>query len=84
MDDGGWGETYMVSSVLLIVHMTSTLMACITSQSCVSGEYTQHSQSQVVQTSWVILALIYAQFPNKTVIRKGVELIMKRQQKVSE
>ena len=31
-------------------------------------------------TSWAILALIYARYPEKEVIRHGVELIMGRQQ----
>jgi hypothetical protein len=52
-------------------------------QSCVSGKYSQHEKSQVVQTAWAVLALIYAKYPNKKVIRQAVELIMSRQQPVS-
>lgn len=39
--------------------------------------------SQVVQTSWAVLALMYARYPDKQVIRRGCELIMSRQQAVS-
>ncbi|ODO05233.1 lanosterol synthase [Cryptococcus wingfieldii CBS 7118] len=52
-----------------------------TYMSCVTGEYTQHERSQVVQTAWAILALVYGQCPDKTVIEKATRLIMSRQQK---
>jgi lanosterol synthase len=52
-------------------------------QSCVSGEYSQHEQSQVVQTAWTVLSLIYAQHPDKQVVRRAVDLIMSRQLPVS-
>lgn len=42
-------------------------------------EYAQHPQSQIVQTAWAILALIYAKYPKKEVIEQGVRLIMSRQ-----
>jgi lanosterol synthase len=44
-------------------------------------EYCQHEMSQVVMTSWALLALIYAKFPERSVIERGVRLIMSRQQK---
>ncbi|RXK41597.1 lanosterol synthase [Tremella mesenterica] len=50
-----------------------------TYMSCVTEKYSQHDQSQVVQTAWAILALIYAQYPVKDVIRQAVQLIMSRQ-----
>jgi lanosterol synthase len=43
-------------------------------------EYAQHEQSQVVMTSWAILALIYGQSPDHAAIRRGCALIMSRQQ----
>jgi lanosterol synthase len=42
-------------------------------------EYVQHETSQVVMTSWALLALIYSQYPHKDKIKHGVELIMSRQ-----
>ncbi|WWD18426.1 hypothetical protein CI109_102876 [Kwoniella shandongensis] len=52
-----------------------------TYMSCVTGEYAQHEKSQVVQTAWAILALIYAQYPDKTVVDRATRLIMSRQKK---
>jgi lanosterol synthase len=49
----------------------------------VTNEYSQHEMSQVVQTSWAVLGLMYARYPDKQVIRRGCELIMSRQQAVS-
>lgn len=46
--------------------------------SCETHEYVA-SPSQVVQTSWAILALLHARFPDKDVIRRAVGLLMRRQ-----
>jgi lanosterol synthase len=48
-------------------------------QSCVTMEYCQHERSQVVMTSWALLALIYAGCPHRSVIERAVALIMSRQ-----
>ncbi|BEI79554.1 hypothetical protein CcaverHIS002_0100830 [Cutaneotrichosporon cavernicola] len=50
-----------------------------TYMSCVTGEYTHHEQSQVVMTSWSVLALIYGKSPDHEAIRRGCALIMSRQ-----
>jgi lanosterol synthase len=42
-------------------------------------EYAQHPQSQVVQTSWAVLALIYGEYPDVEVIKKACNLLMSRQ-----
>ena len=42
-------------------------------------EYCQHESSQVVMTSWALLALIYGQYPDRTVIERAARLIMSRQ-----
>lgn len=42
-------------------------------------QYSQHEASQVVMTAWALLALIYAECPDKDAIRRGCELIMSRQ-----
>jgi lanosterol synthase len=104
MEDGGWGETYMVSipastflpsappffsihflqlfplPVLTIIPcLALSLASSLTRQSCVSMEYAQHPQSQVVQTSWAVLALIYGEYPDVEVIKKACGLLMSRQ-----
>ncbi|KAI0202488.1 oxidosqualene:lanosterol cyclase [Astrocystis sublimbata] len=43
-------------------------------------EYVQHATSQVVQTAWVCLGLMHARYPQKEVVRRGLQLIMARQQ----
>nr|ODN91514.1 lanosterol synthase [Cryptococcus depauperatus CBS 7855] len=50
-----------------------------TYMSCVTMKYSQHEKSQVVQTAWAILALVYAQYPEKSVIERATKLIMSRQ-----
>ncbi|KAH8917940.1 terpene synthase [Atractiella rhizophila] len=47
--------------------------------SCELQEYTQHQDSQVVQTSWAILSLLHAKCPNHDAIRSACNLIMSRQ-----
>ncbi|KAI9148933.1 CcqE [Paramyrothecium foliicola] len=43
-------------------------------------EYIDHEYSQVVQTAWVCLGLMYAEYPDKEPIKRGLRLIMSRQQ----
>ncbi|KAH8090819.1 putative lanosterol synthase [Filobasidium floriforme] len=50
-----------------------------TYMSCVTAEYCQHEQSQVVQTAWAVLSLVYGRYTDKQVIRRAVDLIMSRQ-----
>ena len=52
-------------------------------KSCETGVYTQR-ESQIVMTSWAIIALLVAQYPDKLPIERAVKLIMKRQQKNGE
>ncbi|PHZ13235.1 lanosterol synthase [Rhizopus microsporus ATCC 52813] len=49
-------------------------------KSCEVHQYCQHEQSQVVNTAWAVMALLDAKYPHKEPIRRGIELIMKRQQ----
>ncbi|KAL8786046.1 MAG: hypothetical protein Q9213_003029 [Squamulea squamosa] len=49
-------------------------------KSCTDGVYTQHEKSQVVQTCWVIIALLEAQYPEREPIEKAARLVMSRQQ----
>jgi lanosterol synthase len=63
------------------IHGESVPSRRLTKQSCVTGEYAQHEQSQVVQTAWAILALVYGQYEDKEVIRRATKLIMGRQKR---
>ncbi|KAG8984837.1 Lanosterol synthase (Oxidosqualene--lanosterol cyclase), partial [Tulasnella sp. 427] len=50
-----------------------------TYKSCETGMYVQHPQSQVVHTSWTVLALMYAGYPHRGPLERAVRLIMSRQ-----
>lgn len=43
-------------------------------QSCMDGVYVQHEKSQVVQTSWVVLAMMAAEYPETAVIERGIKV----------
>ncbi|RYP85128.1 hypothetical protein DL769_001032 [Monosporascus sp. CRB-8-3] len=43
-------------------------------------EYVQHEKSQVVQTAWVCLGLMHARYPDKEPVKRGLRIIMSRQQ----
>ncbi|KFY44395.1 hypothetical protein V495_03482 [Pseudogymnoascus sp. VKM F-4514 (FW-929)] len=48
---------------------------------CETCVYTEHpSGSLVVQTAWAVLGLMYAEYPDRSVIERGVRFIMSRQQ----
>lgn len=51
-----------------------------TYKSCETGEWCQHPQSQVVQTAWVVIALLEAEYPDLEPIKKALRLIIRRQQ----
>ena len=53
-------------------------------KSCETGVYTQHRHSQVVMTSWAIIGLIAAEYPDRRPVEKAVRLIMGRQRKNGE
>jgi lanosterol synthase len=42
--------------------------------SCEVWEYVQHEESQVVNTSWAVLALMHARYPDKRPIERGLEV----------
>ncbi|KAF3000096.1 Lanosterol synthase (Oxidosqualene--lanosterol cyclase) [Curvularia kusanoi] len=50
-----------------------------TYKSCETGVYTPHEQSQVVQTAWVVIAMLEAGFPDKEPLRKALRMIVDRQ-----
>ncbi|KAK4445741.1 terpenoid cyclases/protein prenyltransferase alpha-alpha toroid [Podospora aff. communis PSN243] len=50
-------------------------------KACETGEYIEHpSGSQVVMTAWAVIGLLKAKYPNVVPIKKGIKLIMERQQ----
>jgi squalene cyclase len=42
-------------------------------------EWVEHENTQVVQTAWATMALMYAGYPKRRPIEKGVKLVMSRQ-----
>ncbi|KAG8628126.1 hypothetical protein KVT40_003999 [Elsinoe batatas] len=55
-----------------------------TYKSCEVGVYTQHEQSQVVNTAWTVIAMIEVGFPERAPLERAVRLLMKRQQENGE
>lgn len=53
-------------------------------KSCETGVYTPHEKTQVVQTAWVCLALMEAEYPDLEPIKKALRMIMNRQQQNGE
>ena len=53
-------------------------------ESCSKQVYTQSKQSQVVNTSWALLSLMAANFEDKTVIEKGINLLLERQTRTGD
>ena len=52
-------------------------------QSCEQNRWIEHENTQVLQTCWAVLALMYAKYPHPEPIEKGVRLVMSRQRPVS-
>ena len=48
-------------------------------KSCETGIYTQHENSQVVQTCWALIGLMNAEYQDQAPLKKGIELLMSRQ-----
>ncbi|KAM7193113.1 lanosterol synthase [Rhypophila sp. PSN 637] len=50
-------------------------------KACETGEYIEHpTGSQVVMTAWALIGLMKAKYPHVEPIKKGIKLIMDRQQ----
>ncbi|CAG8585893.1 8183_t:CDS:10 [Ambispora gerdemannii] len=93
-EDGGWYGSWAICFTYAALFATTSRKGCeflISRQredggwgesykSCELGEYVQHAESQVVNTSWAVLALMSARYPDERAIRKGIEFIMSRQQ----
>ncbi|KAF2671561.1 terpene synthase [Microthyrium microscopicum] len=52
--------------------------------SCEENMYINSSNSQVVNTAWAVLGLMYAGCPDRKAIERGLKLIQSRQQKSGE
>jgi len=80
------GETYQNSTYVqkachfLVFHQMEDGGWGENYRSCEEGEYIEEKTSQVVNTSWVLLSLMAAKYPNEEVIRKGIKLLLSRQQ----
>jgi len=48
-------------------------------RACATMKWENHERSQVVQTSWAIMALMYARYPHRRVFERGTRLVMDRQ-----
>ncbi|KAF7294505.1 Terpene cyclase/mutase family member [Mycena kentingensis (nom. inval.)] len=48
-------------------------------KSCEVGKWVEHDETQVVQTCWAVMALMYAKYPHAEPLEKGVALVMRRQ-----
>ena len=53
-------------------------------QSSETKEWVNHERSQVVQTAWVCIALMEAQYPEKEPVKRALKMIMGRQQRNGE
>ena len=49
-------------------------------ESCVQMKYVQHEHSQIINTAWALLALMQAQFPNKEIIKQGIQFLISKQE----
>ncbi|KDR67988.1 hypothetical protein GALMADRAFT_257537 [Galerina marginata CBS 339.88] len=48
-------------------------------KSCEQSAWVEHENTQVVQTCWAVMALMYAKYPHAEPIEKAVRLVMSRQ-----
>ncbi|KAJ7880320.1 terpenoid cyclases/protein prenyltransferase alpha-alpha toroid [Mycena olivaceomarginata] len=48
-------------------------------KSCEVGQWVEHADTQIVQTCWAVMALMYAGYPHPEPLERGVALVMARQ-----
>ena len=77
-EDGGWGESYKVSQepILPFRDVVDTLEFF---QTCELAKWVEHKNTQIVQTCWATMALMYAGYPDPGPIERAVKLVMSRQ-----
>nr|UPX76572.1 putative oxidosequalene clavarinone cyclase 804 [Hypholoma fasciculare] len=79
------GETHATSAVarrgceFLLSHQRADGGWGESYKSCEQSAWIEHENSQVVQTCWAVLALMYARYPHADAIKRGVQLVMSRQ-----
>lgn len=74
--DGGWSESFEVRPCSKRKGLSTN-----NAQSCEKVQYIEHpTGSQIVQTSFALIGLMKADYPFVGPIKKGVQLIMDRQQ----
>jgi lanosterol synthase len=80
--DGGWSESFQVSAARTALPSVSTSHANpLDLQACEQNKWIEHpSGSLVVQTAWALIALMQAEYPDVEPIKRGIKLIMERQQ----
>lgn len=89
-EDGGWGESYQVRFCVFVFRVLLVMAWVVDlwfsyfrgSQSCEQTRWVEHRDTQVVQTCWAVMALIYAKYPYPEPIERGVRLVMSRQKPV--
>lgn len=78
-EDGGWSESYKVS--FSMTDLGECVFFSNKEQACETMEYHEHETgSQVVQTAWALIGLMEAEYQNLEPLKKGIKLIMQRQQ----
>ena len=75
-EDGGWSESWEVQ-VLLYPPREKSLSRRV--QSCAALEWIEREETQVVQTAWAAMGLMYARYPHPEPIERAVKLVMSRQ-----
>ncbi|KAF9462942.1 terpenoid cyclases/protein prenyltransferase alpha-alpha toroid [Collybia nuda] len=48
-------------------------------KSCEQGAWVEHAETQVVQTCWAVMSLMYARYPHPEPIARAVQMVMSRQ-----
>ena len=91
--DGGWGESYKVctrfswedirNGSLTVFFFFLFFFFFLSVQSCEECVWVEHENTQVVQTSWAAMALMYGKYPHTGPIAKAAKLVMSRQLPVS-
>lgn len=49
-------------------------------KSCVEMRYVEHETSQIIQTAWALLGLMAVGFDDKTVLKRGIDFLISRQE----
>ena len=70
-------------SVFILVLVGTEVNLTFFFKSCELGAWVEHENTQVVQTCWAVMSLMYAKYPYPEPIEKGVRLVMSRQRPVS-